>query len=199
MIVKRENWRLKIAYVISRLSEPFFLLAILGVVVLFSDYFNGFNRLGWALGLAVVLGLLPLVTLWLGVKKIKNIDIDFTTKETRTPFILIILFYWLMGVFLAWGLGGPRFVLSVLLVGVIVNLLVLVINFYWKVSNHTLVVTAVIFFINQLFNWSYGWLFVLLPVVAWSRWVQGKHNWWQLAGGVVLGVLAWGLLIFFGY
>ncbi len=199
MIVKRENWRLKIAYVISRLSEPFFLLAILGVVVLFSDYFNGFNRLGWALGLAVVLGLLPLVTLWLGVKKIKNIDIDFTKKETRTPFILIILFYWLMGVFLAWGLGGPRFVLSVLLVGVIVNLLVLVINFYWKVSNHTLVVTAVIFFINQLFNWSYGWLFVLLPVVAWSRWVQGKHNWWQLAGGVVLGVLAWGLLIFFGY
>ena len=199
MLFKRDKLKLKIAYIISRLSEPFFLLAILGVLVLGSDHFTGFNRLWWALGLVLILGVLPLMTLWLGVKKIKNIDIDFTKKEQRTPFILIILFYWLLGALLAWGLGSPRFVLSILLVGVIVNLLVLIINFYWKVSNHTLVLTAVIFFINQLFDWSYWWLFIVIPLVAWSRWVQGKHTIWQLIGGTGLGVLAWGLLIFFGY
>ena len=199
MLYKRDKLKLKIAYIISRLSEPFFLLAILGVLVLFSGYFDGFNRWGWTLGLVLILGVLPLATLWLGVKKIKNIDIDFTKKEQRTPFILIILFYWLLGVLLAWGLGSPRFVLSILLVGVIVNLLVLIINFYWKVSNHTLVLTAVIFFINQLFDWSYWWLFIVIPLVAWSRWVQGKHTIWQLIGGTGLGVLAWWLCIFFGY
>ena len=197
--IKENDFKIKVAFWISRLSEPFLVLAVLGAMVIFSDYFSDFNRLWWAFGLALIMGVLPLMTLWLGVKKVKNIDIDFTKKETRTPFILIILFYWLLAVILSWSLGAPRLVLSVFLVGVAVNLIVLVINFYWKVSNHTLVVTAASFFINQLFGWQYGWLFLFIPLVVWSRLIQHKHTFWQLAGGIGLGAMAWVLLILFGY
>lgn len=196
---KAKDRQLKIAYAISRIFEPFFLLGILGVVIIFSDYFIGFNRLGWAIGLVLILGVLPLTTLWLGVKKIKGIDIDFTKKERRTPFILIILFYWLMGMLLAWGLGSPKLILSILLVGVIMNLIVLIINFYWKVSNHSLAITVVIFFIIELYGWQYAWLFLSIPLVSWARWIQKKHTIGQLVGGVLLGILAWELLRILGY
>lgn len=190
---------IRAAYIISRMTEPFLLLAILGLVIVFSGYFDGFDRVWWAIGLAVILGLLPLATLWLGVKKIKKIDIDFTKKETRTPFILIILFYWIIGVVLAWGLRAPGVVIGLILVAIIINILVLVINFYWKVSNHSLMATAVPLFINQFFGWDYWWLFFIVPVVIWARWIQKKHTLGQLAVGVVLGILAGRLLALLGY
>jgi len=190
---------LRAAYIISRIFEPFLWLAILGVVIVFSDYFNGYNKLYWTVGLAFFLGVLPLLTLWIGFKKIKDIDIDFTKKEKRTPFILIILFYWLIGLVLAWALNGPKLILDILLIGIVLNVLVLLINFYWKVSNHSLGITAVSLFINQLFDWQYAWLFVFVPLVCWARLIQKKHSLGQLTGGVGLGLLAWLLLIMLGY
>jgi len=132
-------------------------------------------------------------------QKIKGLDIDLTRKESRTPFILIILFYWLLGLILGWALTGPKLILALLLIGIILNIIVLIINFYWKISNHSLVLTAVILFTSQLFNNNYLWLLLILPIVGWSRWVQKKHTWGQLIGGVGLAVFAWWLLQLFGY
>ncbi len=198
-IKEKNKTNLKIAYFISRIFEPFLWLAFLGILLIFSNYFKGYERLYWAFGLAFFLGGLPLLTLWIGFKKIKDIDIDFTKKEKRTPFILIILFYWLIGLVLVWALSGPKLILNILLIGIILNFLVLVINFYWKVSNHSLVITAVALFINQLFGWQYVWLFIFVPLVCWARHIQKKHTWGQLGGGIILGFMAWLLLIIFGY
>ena len=200
MLFKKEkDLKLKIAYIISRLSEPFLWLSIFGIVILFSRYLDGYNHWLWGLGLVLFLGFMPLMTLWLGIKKIKGLDIDLTRKESRTPFILIILFYWLLGLILGWALTGPKLILALLLIGIILNIIVLIINFYWKISNHSLVLTAVILFTSQLFNNNYLWLLLILPIVGWSRWVQKKHTWGQLIGGVGLAVFAWWLLQLFGY
>lgn len=196
---RKENLTLKIAFVISRLSEPFLLLTILGVIILFSHYLAGYNRWEWGLGLVLFLGVLPLGTLWLGVKKVKKIDIDFTKKENRTPFILVILFYWTVGLILSWSLSGPKIILVLLIISIISNILVLLINFFWKVSNHLLGVSVFSLFIIQLFGWQYWWWLLLCPAVGWSRWVQKKHTLGQLIGGAGLGLSAWMMLIMLGY
>ncbi len=196
---KEKEAKLKTAFLISRLSEPFLLLTVLGGLVLFSHYLSGYNRWEWGVGLVLFLGALPLGTLWLGVKKIKKIDIDFTKKESRTPFILIILFYWLLGLILAWALSGPKIVLVLLAVSIINNVLVLLINFFWKISNHALGITVFSLFVIELFGGRYWWLILTWPLVGWSRWVQKKHSWGQLAGGTALGLLAWLMLRWMGY
>ncbi len=200
MIFKKDkDLKLKIAYIISRLGEPFLWLSIFGVIILFSEYLDGYNYWLWGIGLVLFLGFMPLVTLWLGIKKIKGLDIDLTKRESRTPFILIILFYWLLGLILAWSLAGPKLILVLLLIGIILNILILIINFYWKISNHSLVLTTVILFSSQLLDKNYLWLLLILPLVAWSRWIQRKHTWWQLIGGIGLAILAWLILMAFGY
>ncbi len=196
---RHKNVKLKIAFIISRLSEPFLLLGVLGLFILFSHYLSGYNRWEWGVGLVLFLGALPLGTLWLGVKKIKKIDIDFTKKESRTPFILIILFYWILGLILAWALSGPKIVLILLAISIMNNLLVLLINFFWKVSNHALGITVFSLFVIELFGSQYWWLVLSWPLVAWSRWIQKKHSWGQLAGGTALGILAWAMLALMGY
>lgn len=186
---------MRIAYLTSRITEPFYLATLAGIILLFSSYLNGYHRLFWGGILLLVLGILPLATLFLGLKTGKVEDIDFTDRRKRTPFILIILFYWLIGAILAWALSGPAIILDILIIALIIGSAVLVINLYWKISNHTLGVTTFAFFVNQFFGWQYWWLFILIPIVAWSRWVQKKHTIGQLIAGVCLGALAWGLFL----
>ena len=196
---KRENTKLRVAYVISRFFEPFLWLAIVGLATIFSGYFDDYNRLSWGIILLVFLGVLPLLTLWLGLKKGKVKDIDFSKREERTSFIMVIIFYWFLGALLTWALAGPRLVSTILISAIIVGVAVLIINLYWKVSVHTLGITVSALFINQLFGWQYLWLFIFIPLVAWSRWAQKKHTTAQLLGGCGLGILAWVLLVSFGY
>ena len=196
---KRENMKLKAAYIISRFFEPFLWLTIMGLAIIFSEYFDDYNGVSWGIMLLAFLGVLPLLALWLGVKKGRVKDIDFSKREERTAFILIILLFWFLGALLTWALAGPRLVSTILITAIIVAVAVLIINLYWKVSVHTLGITVSAMFINQLFGWQYLWLFIFIPMVAWSRWVQKKHTMAQLLGGCGLGILAWVLLVSFGY
>ncbi|PIP29028.1 hypothetical protein CO134_00125 [Candidatus Kuenenbacteria bacterium CG_4_9_14_3_um_filter_39_14] len=196
---KRENTKLRVAYIVSRFFEPFLWLTIIGLATIFSEYFDGYNRVSWGIILLAFLGVLPLLTLWLGLKKGKVKDIDFSKREERTAFILMILFYWFLGALLTWALAGPRLVSAILITAIIVAATVLIINLYWKVSVHALGITTSALFINQLFDWQYLWLFIFVPLVAWSRWAQKRHTIAQLLGGCGLAILAWVLLVSFGY
>ena len=200
MFIKRKNDKvLKIAYIISRGLEPFWLFLLMGMVIIFSQYFAGYDSFAWGIGLLLFLGFLPVLAIWLGLKKGKVSDIDFSRKEERTPYIMTVLGFWLSGWILTWVLAGPKIISAVLLAAVVVGIVVLIINFYWKISNHALAITAVSLFINELYNWEYWWLIILIPVVSWARWVQKKHTWGQLIGGTVLGILFIGLVKLIGY
>jgi membrane-associated phospholipid phosphatase len=196
---KKKKLSIKIAYIISRVSDVFVWFLVLGVALICSDHLNGYNRFGWAVGLMAFFGLLPLFFLWLGLKKGVISDIDFTKREERTPYLLVILFFWVIGSFLVWSFAGPKIVFDLLIIVILLAVAVLIINLYWKISNHTLTITAVSLIINQLFGWQYFWLLLIIPIVAWSRWIQKKHTLSQLAGGTGLGILAWIALILFGY
>lgn len=200
MFFKREkSLELKIAYIISRIFEPFLWLFILGILIVSSSHFGSYNRVAWAAGLGVFLGVLPIMTFWFGLKKGKIEDIDLSRREQRTPYILIIIFYWLLGLILTWAFSGPKLIFAIVAIALIIALVVLIINLYWKISNHALAITVVSLYINQLYDWQHVWFFVFVPVVAWARWVQKKHSAAQLAGGVGLGIVAWLLLVNFGY
>ncbi|HRY63363.1 MAG TPA: hypothetical protein P5267_02045 [Patescibacteria group bacterium] len=194
MFFKREKTiKIKIAYWLSRIFEPLLWVGLLGVAMIFSPYLDNYNRFFWAVELLIFLVGLPLLTLWLAFKKGKITDIDFTKKEERTPYLLVILFYWAMGMILTWGLGGPVVIIKILLLAVIVGLAVLVINFYYKISNHALgfVISCLLF--NELYSWHYWWLLLFAPVIFWSRWVQKKHTWGQLVLGTGLAIVGWGI------
>lgn len=189
----------KVAFVISRASDPFWLAMVIGALAIASRHFEGHNRLFWAALLTLFLAVLPLVAVWLGLKKGRIKDIDLTKREERTPFIMLIIFFWLIGALLTWSLAAPRLVVALLVDALLTALAVLFINLFWKISNHSLAITVFCFFVNQLFGWHFWPVFILIPVVAWSRLVQKKHTWGQLAGGFFLGVGAWIVLRLFGY
>ncbi len=189
----------RLAYYISRAGDAYVFFLILALLILFSDYLAGYNRWWWGAGLVFILGIMPISVFWLGLKKGKIKDIDFTRRQDRTPYLLILLFFWIIGMILSWSLYGPKLIIILLFIAVLVNIIILLINFYWKISNHALVASVFGLFVNQLFGWQHWWLLLIIPVVAWSRWVQKKHTLGQLVGGMSVGIVAWLVLMMFGY
>lgn len=188
---QKKSLKIKIAYILSRIFEPFVWMGLFGVALIFSSHFEGYNRLWWAVVLVFFLAGLPLITFLLFLKKGKIEDIDFTKREKRTPFIVTIIFYWLLGLILTWGAGGPMAVIKILALSLMLGIVVLLINFYYKTSNHALGYTAAVLLFNDFYDWDYWWLLIFVPVVWWSRYVQKKHTLGQLTLGTALAVAAW--------
>ena len=192
MFLKKErSFQIKIAYLVSRIFEPFAWLALVGLAVVFSPELNGYNRVWWTAGLIFFLTGLPLLTLFLALKKSKVKDIDFTKRAERTPYILVILFYWALGLIFTWGVGGPKVIIKILLLAFIIGLVVLIVNFYYKISNHALGFTVASLLLNEFYDWRYFWLLFFIPLIFWSRYAQKKHTLGQLFLGTVLGVAGW--------
>lgn len=188
---REKSITIRIAYILSRIFEPFVWIGLFGLAVIFSKYLDGYDRLFWAVELVFFLAGLPIITFWFFLKKGKIEDIDFTKREKRTPFILGVLFYWLLGLILTWGTGGPIIIVKILALALIMGTAVLLINFYYKISNHALGYTTAVLLFNELHGWDYWWLLIFVPVIYWSRHVQKKHTLGQLFLGTILAIIAW--------
>ena len=190
--------KIKIAYIVSRVFDPVLLLLPLGILVMLSGHLDGHNRLAWAVMLVFFLAVMPIITVIIMIKK-KKLTLEMERKEDRTPFFGIILFFWLIGLILVWALSGPHLAMALASSAIIIVLLMTVINFYTKISGHAMMITMAGFLINLLYGWNYWWLFLLVPLVAWSRYALKLHTIGQLIGGACLGSLVFVIMKLFGY
>lgn len=195
-----KNNRQKFAYIISRLFDPPVALIAISILIVSSSYYMaGRDVWFWGMLLFLFLGIFPLLFIFISIKKGIVKDIDFTDRKSRTPYMLAVLFIWFLGFVLSWSLAGPKIFLVLFLDLIAITLITLIINFYWKISNHAWAITALGMFVNILFSWQWWPLFLLVPLSCWSRYVQKKHTLWQLVGGVGLGILFGIILKLFKY
>lgn len=74
------------------------------------------------------------------------------------------------------------------------------ITHFWKISLHAAINTAGTILINFLFDWNLPFLYLLIPVVFWSRYVLKHHTATQLFfGSVVSGAFVLLAFYCFGY
>lgn len=132
--------------------------------------------------------LLPLVLFSFLLRKRIITDIDISRREQRPVYFSALFALVTLGA-LAGFLFGNRFYFSLQLAILLALGLTVSISLFWKISGHLLVNSAGIFFINFFFGGSFGWLYLLLPLVGWSRWYLKKHDFWQLLAGAALGSL----------
>lgn len=141
-------------------------------------------RLLLPLLLVVELGLPVIFLLWsLKTKRIS--DWEMTRIEERRDFFLFVVLVHAVSLVLLSGLANTElFNLRLLLY--IIEVFGTYITFFWKISAHAAVNITAVMILIHLFGWWLWPLFVVVPVVAWSRWEQEKHTIPQLLGGTFL-------------
>ena len=127
--------------------------------------------------------------------KYGNKDGDVVRGEDRARPLLFGVASYIVGSVLLWSVDAPR-IMTVMMVSYAVSTAaVAIISTRWKISIHAMGVIGPAMALSLAY-WPWGLaMFLLLPPVAWSRYIRGKHTPAQLVGGAVFGLLSTGAVL----
>ncbi|MBN1279522.1 MAG: hypothetical protein JW989_07110 [Chlorobiaceae bacterium] len=126
-----------------------------------------------------------------GLKKIGKIsDYNITFREQRFLPLLVLIGVNVLGYEFMQQLDAPRLLSGILLFNAVNTVLILLITLQWKISIHLFTLTSSIALLILQFGNAMLFLFVLVPLLMWSRMYLKAHNFMQtLVGGIIGFVL----------
>lgn len=176
----------KAAGVISFVFDPSVTFPLL-LIVLISKTNLSSDQIRLTLPLILLIDIvLPGIVWFFSLKRQWVSDWEITKRAQRPNVYLTFSFFFFLGAAASFFFGNK--LLGILhLIFTTAFFLATLITFFWKISIHMVVDTTVVTILNFLFP-NFWFLYLLLPIIAWSRFVRHKHTPGQLLGGFLLGL-----------
>ena len=126
--------------------------------------------------------------------KLGRKDGDIPDRTLRfKPMMLGVLSY-ILGTVSSYLLDAPRIMTVLMLCYALVTFVMTIITLYWKISIHSVGVVGPSMALAITF-WPWGLLYILLlPPIAWSRYVLKRHTPAQLVAGAAAGFMITGVM-----
>ena len=194
------------ARVLSLLFTPFY-LPVIGLSVLFT--FSYLSLLPWLYKIEVVAlvyfftVLMPTFLIYIHRKCQRWSLIELGRRERRAvPYLISIVCYFSC-IYLMQRLYIPRFMGSIVVAALIVQIVCAIINNWWKISTHTAAIGGVrgaLLAFAEIFGYNpIGWLCVIILVAGLlgsSRMILRQHSLQQVLAGFGVGlVCAWATIL----
>ncbi len=194
------------ARVLSLLFTPFY-LPVIGLSVLFT--FSYLSLLPWLYKIEVVAlvyfftVLMPTFMIYIYRKCQRWSLIELGRRERRAvPYLISIVCYFSC-IYLMQRLYIPRFMGSIVVAALIVQIVCAIINNWWKISTHTAAIGGVggaLLAFAEIFGYNpIGWLCVIILVAGLlgsSRMILRQHSLQQVLAGFGVGlVCAWATIL----
>ena len=202
----RQKHIIYIARVLSLLFTPFYLPVIV-LAVLFT--FSYLSLLPWLYKIEVVAlvyfftVLMPTFMIYIYRKCQRWSLIELGRRERRAvPYLISIVCYFSC-IYLMQRLYIPRFMGSIVVAALIVQIVCAIINNWWKISTHTAAIGGVggaLLAFAEIFGYNpIGWLCVIILVAGLlgsSRMILRQHSLQQVLAGFGVGlVCAWATIL----
>lgn len=182
-----KNYTYKFARFVSDiLMPPFFSLLSFTYLTLVS--FENFSD-GLFIYLISILTsvIIPIIIFVIARKSGKLKDRDASIREQRTMPLLLSILQMFLFIIVLFLMQAPIIFIAFLSVYILVGLIVILINLFYKISIHTLNGAGSL----ALFSfYSFEWCIVisiLLIILMWSRYYLKMHTIMQILSGLVLG------------
>lgn len=185
----------KFAQVISIILGPLWIPIIL-IILIFRTGLSYEQQITLIPLLFIFQLLFPFVYMELLIHNKKISDWDIRKREQRFLVLPIFTILTALIMLLVYFYGTPRLfeiyvsLASLIFLGTLTTL-------FWKISMHLMLNTAAIILTNSLFNWHLMFLFLLLPLIAWSRYYLKHHTLAQMVAGTLLTVIVFATVAFF--
>jgi membrane-associated phospholipid phosphatase len=176
----------KAARTISAVGSPFS-LSILLFVALGLRIEDPFLRLGSIVACISLAVVLPLAVVRHYSRKFDNRDGDIYRREDRRNPIMIGVACYLLCLAALYAMIGLDLLTVMLVCYMVSTLLVGLVSLRWKISIHATGVVGPAIGLAVAYPPYGGLLILVLPLVAWSRYVMKKHTPLQLVAGAALG------------
>ena len=126
--------------------------------------------------------------------KLGRRDGDIPDRTLRFKPMMLGVVSYLIGTLCLYFMDAPKVMTVLMLCYAIVTFVMTIITLYWKISIHSVGVVGPSMALAITF-WPWGLLYILLlPPIAWSRYVLKRHTPAQLIAGALTGFLITGAL-----
>jgi membrane-associated phospholipid phosphatase len=190
LVEVKENYRgYRVANVISHLFNPSITGSAFMITMLLMDGGNLMESFRWLL-ILLGINLVPIGILTAYLLRKNKIDTIFIkTRQKRTLIYLLSSVLTGLSCVIMLIFDAPVIILAATTVILLINILFMCVNFFWKISVHaaymSLALCALIVSCGTLAFSS----LLLLPLVSWARIKLGFHTPTQVIGGTVAAVL----------
>ena len=189
-----------LAFIISAVFSPYVTAMVFVVAIIFNYSENLGQFLPWMITFLVFGLLIPgLYCLWLiETGQITDYHIS-KLAERRKPFIAAGLSA-LVGTIILIYMGAARPVVVMAVVYTVNTMVVALISQVWKISIHTALFSAIVTVAIILFGPVWGWCYLILIPLSWSRIHRKRHTILQAVAGAMLAfILTTVVFWLFGY
>jgi membrane-associated phospholipid phosphatase len=178
--------RQRIARLTSSLLNPFLVSFVTIVFIVLDSTDSVTGALKWT-AIALALSVLPVFLFILYQVRRKKLDSIFpeTTGQRRMIYVLATVVA-AAGCGVMWSFEAPELLAVSFIAGLAAVIIFMAINLYWKISLHTAFISAAAVVLTLVFGVKAAWVFVFLPLVAWSRLELKLHTPAQVAAGAIL-------------
>ena len=126
--------------------------------------------------------------------KLGRKDGDIPDRTLRYRPMLLGTASYIIGTGVLYLMDAPRLMTVLMLCYALVTLVMTIITVYWKISIHSVGVVGPSMALAIAF-WPWGLLYILLlPPIAWSRYVLKRHTPAQIAAGALTGFAITGIM-----
>ena len=205
--MRREKQIIIAARIVSMLFTPFY-LPIVGLTVLFSfSYLNIFPLL-YKLEVLLMTYLFTILLPTLLIHVYRRYHgwslIELGHRERRiVPYVISILCYFVC-VYIMDRVHMPHFMGSIIMAGLLVQMVCALINVWWKISTHTAAIGGVggsLFAFAEYLNFNPVWwlcvIFIVAGLLGTSRMILRQHSLGQVVGGFWVGFVCAAFAILF--
>ena len=126
--------------------------------------------------------------------KLGRKDGDIPDRTLRFKPMMIGVLSYVIGTIALYLMDAPDIIWVLMLCYAIVTLVMTIITLYWKISIHSVGVVGPSMALAVAF-WPWGLLYILLlPPIAWSRYVLKRHTPMQIVAGALTGLVITGIM-----
>ena len=191
--------RQSIARLISDIFNPFLVSFITIVLLVIHTTTSPASAFTWAT-IALVLSVVPVFSFIVYQVRRKKMESIFPEGQVQRRAVYVLASVLAaIGCGVMWYFNAPRLLTISFIAGLTAVVIFMVINLWWKISLHTAFMAAAAVVLTLVFGVKAAWVFVLLPLVAWSRLELKLHTPAQVTAGAVLAAaIVTGVLWGFG-
>ena len=176
----------RVALGTSIIFSPFLVPIVTAVFVIRAHAETNQETLLWLAVVTAFVTVLPILgILWLSRFSQVN-DWHLHTKEDRLLPLCFTLVSLILGTVLLHQIGASREIIWACIAYIVNTVVFTAITPLWKISFHTSVTTGCIMVLGFLVDSQLGWLFLLIPLIAWARVYRKRHTLLQTVVGTLL-------------
>ena len=182
----------QVATLVSNILNPFLVGLAVILLMSFASAVNSLDALKWAL-VATVLTIMPILMVVLYFLRTGRLDTFFVNiRQQRTKIYLLTILCAVAGCVLLAYLHAPVTLVAAFVTSLLITLIFMCINFWWKISLHTAIIAGSATALVILYGWN-GWsgmvTITLVPLTTWARIELKSHSFAQATTGALLAAI----------